>query len=55
MLDGLEAVLEEEGLDEEGWEAVGEDALRCPDGFVIELDGTCPMGCESPLLELGVI
>lgn len=29
--------------------------LVCPHGDVIEQDGTCPEGCESPLRGLGLI
>ena len=52
-----------EMLDEvlpEGWqhnaEYFGEDfTLTCPHGHEIEQDGTCPEGCVSPLIELGLI
>jgi hypothetical protein len=29
--------------------------LLCPCGDVIEQDGVCPQGCESPLRTLGMI
>jgi hypothetical protein len=29
--------------------------LECPHGNVIEQDGHCPEGCESPMLTLGLI
>lgn len=29
--------------------------LLCPHGTVIEQDGHCPEGCESPMLSLGMI
>lgn len=36
-----------------GWEAgFYGDTVECPCGFEIELDGTCPEGCESPVLGL---
>ena len=31
------------------------DLLICPHGNVIELDGSCPDGCKSPLIEMGMI
>jgi hypothetical protein len=31
------------------------DALTCPCGYTIELDGRCPDGCVSPLIAGGVI
>lgn len=34
---------------------VDDGSLVCPDGHVIELDGECPDGLVSPLLELGLI
>lgn len=44
----------------EGWSldnpSMGTDSLLvCPHGNVIELDGSCPEGCRSPLIELGLI
>lgn len=38
----------------EGWESENQ-MLRCPHGHKIELDGTCPEGCTSPLRESGLI
>lgn len=29
--------------------------LVCPHGHSIELDGKCPDGCESPLLDHGLV
>lgn len=29
--------------------------LVCPCGNVIEMDGTCPQGCVSPLRDAGLI
>lgn len=29
--------------------------LVCPHGDVIELDGSCPQGCVSPLIGAGLI
>ena len=29
--------------------------LTCPDGYTIELDGTCPDGCVSPLRRAGLV
>ncbi len=31
------------------------DGFVCRHGYEIELDGTCPEGCESPLKALGMI
>ena len=42
----------------EDWEHDGfgfDSNLICPCGDVIELDGECPQGCVSPLLEQGMI
>jgi len=44
-----------DGLLPEGWshDGFGFDAnLICPHGDMIEMDGTCPEGCESPLMGL---
>jgi hypothetical protein len=38
-----------------GWEAQDSSVIVCPCGHQIELDGTCPNGHASPLLELGFI
>lgn len=39
----------------EGWEWIDEDdpftGVVCPHGSSIEVDGECPEGCESPLME----
>lgn len=32
-----------------------DELLVCPHGHVIELDGTCPDGCVSPLRRQGLI
>lgn len=29
--------------------------LICPHGHLIEKDGECPEGCESPLIDMGLI
>lgn len=40
----------------EGWEYDSSgDSLICPCGDEIELDGSCPDGCVSPLRALGLI
>ncbi len=42
----------------EGWEHDGygfDSCLICPHGEVIEQDGRCYLGCESPLSDLGMI
>lgn len=44
----------------EGWEVydpqMGSSCLLlCPHGEVIEQDGHCPEGCESPMLTMGMI
>lgn len=31
------------------------DTLRCPCGYLVEDDGTCPEGCTSPFLIAGLI
>ena len=49
----LDDVLDAIGADD--WEADGNDALVCPCGSVIELDGRCPDGCVSPLVRAGLI
>ena len=38
-----------------GWEVEDESVLICPHGHCIEYDGTCPDGCVSPLVEMGLI
>lgn len=38
-----------------GWHVDDNDDLICRCGYVIELDGTCPDGCVSPLLAQGMI
>lgn len=48
----LADVLDELGYDD--WEA-DDDLLVCPHGSTIELDGSCPEGCVSPLREEGMI
>ena len=40
------------GFDE--WEG-DMDVLVCPCGYTIELDGMCPQGHVSPLIEMGMI
>ena len=38
----------------DGWS--GNDVtLTCPHGHLIEHDGRCPDGCESPLMGMGLI
>lgn len=42
----------------EGWDHDGygfDSLLICPHGETIEQDGRCPEGCESPLMEMGMI
>jgi hypothetical protein len=44
--------------DHEGWEHDGygyDSNLICPCGDTIELDGECPQGCVSPLIQMGMI
>jgi hypothetical protein len=48
-LDDLLGLLEADGwTDDDG-------ILVCPHGHPIELDGECPQGCVSPLLEMGLV
>lgn len=54
MLDEIRAMLPD------GWEIHDPDMfleflLECPCGNVIEQDGTCQEGCESPLRAAGLI
>jgi hypothetical protein len=47
-----------EGLLPEGWQTDGyglDSCLICPHGHLIEMDGQCPEGCESPLRTMGLI
>lgn len=44
----------------EGWSVYDPEMgssclLECPHGHVIEQDGHCSEGCESPMLTLGLI
>lgn len=42
----------------DGWELYGDafdGLLVCPCGDTIEMDGTCPQGCISPLRTAGLI
>lgn len=42
----------------DGWSHDGfgfDSCLICPHGHLIEQDGGCPDGCESPLMDLGMI
>lgn len=54
-------VVEMDPLDEilsqfPGWEVSSDGAVwTAPDGCLIEPDGRCPHGTESPLLQLGFI
>lgn len=39
-----------------GWEiSIYGDSFVCPCGDEIELDGECPEGCISPMLQMGMI
>ncbi|MFI6909760.1 hypothetical protein ACIBKY_51455 [Nonomuraea sp. NPDC050394] len=38
----------------DGWTTDG-DTVTCPHAHTIELDGSCPQGCMSPLLRMGLI
>lgn len=49
----LQDILDTLGADD--WEVSPIGDLICPCGNNVELDGTCPEGCESPLLQHGVI
>ena len=53
MLETARTLLTDNGFT--GWEVVDESTLSCPHGHTIEWDGSCPDGCVSPLLELGLI
>lgn len=44
--------LNESGILPKDWYFEDSDALECPHGHIIELDGECPDGCESPLLTM---
>jgi hypothetical protein len=46
MLEAVQAILPE------GWHIEDYDEIECPHGYVIELDGTYPKGCRSPVVEL---
>lgn len=48
-------VLENHGYMDEGWDISPSGVLICPHGHLIEDDGECPEGCESPILEMGLI
>lgn len=37
------------------WTVVNDAVLICPHGYQIEYDGTCPDGCKSPFLKMGLI
>lgn len=43
----------------EGWQLASRSdpflGLECPHGHRIELDGSCPDGCESPLKGRGLV
>lgn len=41
-----------EGTD---WTTDGLGTLICPHGHRVEDDGSCPEGCESPMLSAGII
>lgn len=53
-MDGsLQAALEETGFARLGWDAHDEsDYITAPDGCHIELDGECPHGLKSPVMEM---
>lgn len=36
-------------------DAMDGGVVECEDGCMVEPDGVCPHGCESPLLEAGLI
>jgi hypothetical protein len=36
-------------------DAIANGAIETEDGCIVELDGECPHGCKSPLLEMGLI
>lgn len=55
QIEELELVLKEIGAEDEGWLVENESVLLCPCGHRVELDGTCPEGCVSPLREVGLI
>ena len=37
------------------WEVEDDSVLRCPCGYLVEYDGSCPEGHVSPFRELGLI
>lgn len=45
--------LESQGYDD--WSVSPTGVLRCPHGHLVEDDGSCPEGCESPMLDAGII
>lgn len=49
----LQEILDDLGFSD--WEAEGDEGLICPCGYTIEIDGKCPKGHVSPLLQFGVI
>lgn len=51
----LEDIIAEQFPD---WDTDGfgdDSCLICPHGDTIEQDGTCPQGCVSPLIQLGMM
>lgn len=53
MSEEVQEILDDNGYTD--WEVIDEATLVCPHGTTIEADGTCPEGCVSPLLRLGMI
>jgi hypothetical protein len=53
----IEALQDE--LEERGWALADETdpfvGLICPHGHAVELDGSCPEGCVSPIRDAGLI
>lgn len=47
--------MESNNLFEKGWDLTASGVLICPHGHLIEDDGSCPEGCKSPLLKMGLI
>jgi hypothetical protein len=47
--------LKDQFLEGTDWTTDGMGTLICPCGHRVEDDGHCPNGCESPMLDAGII
>jgi len=47
--------LKDQFLEGTDWTTDGMGTLICPCGHRVEDDGNCPNGCESPMLDAGII